>query len=224
MKRRGFGRKKRGRLGAVFFRLSVLALIFAILLTLADMAVRTQLNTIAASSAKNISTLVINKAVMDLLIDESIQYDDLVRIEYDDNKRVSAIKADSIQMNRLQALIISEIAQKISEVDAHEIKIALGALSGIDLLHNKGPRLNIKITLAGNATTSIENRFETGGINQTRHQIVLKIQTSVFVVLPSGSTSADVASSFVVAETIIVGDVPEFYAGGGSIFSGESEE
>ncbi|MDR1630387.1 MAG: sporulation protein YunB [Oscillospiraceae bacterium] len=196
------------------FGLAVVVIVCAIALPFADTKMRTQLNTIAASQAKNISTLVINAAVMEVLTESDVKYDDLVRIEYDDTKRVSAIKADSIKMNQLQSLISSKISERIAEINAREIKMAVGSLTGIDLFNNKGPQISIRITLAGNATTTISNQFESAGINQTRHQIILSVNTAIFVVLPSGSTSAEVLSNVIIAETIIVGMVPEFYAGG----------
>lgn len=214
MRKQPFRRRKRARKGSFLFGLAVVVTVVAISLTFADTKMRAQLNTIATSQVKNISTLVINAAVMEVLTDNGIRYDDLVQIEYDDTKRVSAIKADSIKMNQLQSLISSKISERIAEVNNREIKMSIGSLTGIDILNNKGPQVGIRITLAGNATTSISNQFESAGINQTRHQIILSINTAIFVVLPSGSTSAEVPSSVIIAETIIVGMVPEFYAGG----------
>lgn len=193
----------------------VIILIIAIFAVFADTRMTTQLNTIASSQAKNISTRVINDAVMEVLTDNDIKYDDLVRIEYDDSNRVSAIKTDSIKMNRLQSMISSKISERIAEVESREISLAIGSLVGIDLFYNRGPKVKIKLTLSGNATTAIENAFESAGINQTRHQINMTIKTTVYVVLSGGSTSAEVVTNITIAETIIVGLVPEFYADGG---------
>jgi len=193
--------------------MSVAILLAAIVFLLGDAQMRRQVNTVAASQAKNISTRVINDAVMEVLTDNDIKYDDLVRLEYDNDRRVSAIKTDSIKMNRLQAAISSTISQRIAEVEAREISLAAGSLFGVDILNNKGPRIKIYITLTGNATTTAQNVFESAGINQTRHQINLSIKTSVYVVLTGGRTSAEVLTNITIAETIIVGLVPEFYSG-----------
>ena len=56
-----------------------------------------------------------------------------------------------------------------------------------------------------------ENTFTAAGINQTKHQIRLVVDVSVSILLPGFTTGTRVRNSFTVAETVIVGTVPESY-------------
>ena len=67
--------------------------------------------------------------------------------------------------------------------------------------------------------------FESAGINQTLHRIMLKVTTTVYLVSSWHSTSVEIASSYLIAETVLVGSVPNVYANiaaGASGMSGEA--
>ncbi len=211
MRRRGF-RRRRSFLSPILFILLAVLLLSSTVIVVADAKIQSQLNTIAGSRAKNISTSVINKAVIEVITDNNVKYDDLVRLEYDTSNMVSAIKTDSIAMNRLQSAISDKISERIAQIDSYVIAMPLGNFTNIDFFSNWGPIINISVSLSGNTTSTIENVFESAGINQTRHQINLAIKTNIFVLMSAGTTSAEVLSHITIAETIIVGHVPEYFA------------
>ena len=217
MRRRGFSRKRGNK--TLIFILTVIILLISIFVVLTDTGIQSQLNIIAASQAKNISTRVINNAVIEVITANNIEYDDLVSIEYDVNNRVSVIKTNSIRMNWLQSAISSKIAEKISEVESYTVSVPFGSLFGIEYFNHLGPKIKIRMNLAGNATASIENVFESAGINQTRHQINLAIRTAVSVVMSNSSGSAEVLTNITIAETIIVGLVPEVISGSDDFYN-----
>lgn len=49
------------------------------------------------------------------------------------------------------------------------------------------------------------------GINQTRHQILLHVDVYTGILLPGFTASTKVSNEIAVAETVIVGSVPETY-------------
>ena len=72
----------------------------------------------------------------------------------------------------------------------------------------------------GSSNASFENEFTEAGINQTKHRIILNVDVSVSILLPGFSTYTKVSNRFTVAETIIVGTVPDSYV----YFHGNLEE
>lgn len=70
----------------------------------------------------------------------------------------------------------------------------------------------LRLTLSGNVNADFKSSFESAGINQTKHQIYLNIHTSVYSFLPGFNTTTDVETNVPVAETIIVGAVPQVVA------------
>ena len=65
------------------------------------------------------------------------------------------------------------------------------------------------MTLSGNVSADFNSSFESAGINQTKHQIYLDVKTSVYSFLPGFRTTTDVETNILVAETVIVGAVPQ---------------
>ena len=63
----------------------------------------------------------------------------------------------------------------------------------------------------GSSSAWFENQFADAGINQTRHEIVLHVDVAVSILLPGVTTAARVANAVTVAETVIVGNVPQTY-------------
>ena len=63
----------------------------------------------------------------------------------------------------------------------------------------------------GSADASLRNAFSAAGINQTRHQILLHVDVYTGILLPGFTASTKVSNEIAVAETVIVGSVPETY-------------
>jgi sporulation protein YunB len=103
------------------------------------------------------------------------------------------------------------ILGKLSEISTRELAIPIGTLTGSPLLAGRGPMIYVRAQSIGSATARFENQFAAAGINQTKHQISLVVDVSMSILLPGISTSAKVSNTFSVAETVIVGLVPESY-------------
>ena len=71
--------------------------------------------------------------------------------------------------------------------------------------------MNIRILPLSVSSCSYESAFETQGINQTRYKIFLTVESTVRVLQPFSSKSIEVNNRILLAEMVIVGDVPESY-------------
>lgn len=96
-------------------------------------------------------------------------------------------------------------------MSARELSIPIGSLTGSALLAGRGPRISVRMESVGTSSAWFENEFVTGGINQTNHRIILHIEVSVAILLPGVTTTTKVNNAVTVAETVIVGSVPETY-------------
>ena len=81
----------------------------------------------------------------------------------------------------------------------------------ITAVKGRGPLLHIKMQSVGSSSAHFENAFASAGINQTRHEIRLVVDVYVSVLLPGFSTVTKVTNRCAVAETVIVGSVPDTY-------------
>lgn len=167
---------------------------------------------VAGSQAENMVNNAIEDAITRVLKENNITYSSLVDIEKDSTGRVSTVKADTIKMNELKSDISRAVSSEIGELDSRTIQIPIGTVIGISALSGKGPRLKTEVTIASNVNLSIDNKFTSAGINQTLHEIIVNISATVYVIMPYTRTTEQVETNFCVAQTVIIGTVPETFA------------
>ena len=165
----------------------------------------------AEDKAKSVAIQAINNSVGEVIDEKEESYKELVDYRYDDEGNIISVNTNINLTNAVEGAILDRVAQKIDESSRCAIKIPVGTLTGSDLLTGRGPKLTFYINLSGNACSTIENLFESTGINQTRHQIQIKIEIDMSIVMSGRHFSAVVENTVVIGETIIVGRIPESY-------------
>lgn len=180
---------------------------------LIDGRIRPVIRSIAESQARNMTMQAVNDAVLEALNQAGVLYSDLVSIHKEETGRITSIETNVVKANSLQAQIGNGIAQRISDAKSYEISIPIGSLSGSELLLGRGPCLKLKMTLEASTVLQLRNQFTSAGVNQTHHQVMLDIETHVLFITPDSYEPIEVKTSVCIAETVIVGEVPQMYAG-----------
>ena len=194
-------------------RLFVLVLVGALvtLVFTATTQMRPLLASLATARVSNTVTRIVSEAVYESIETGTIQYDTLVSLEKDNEGKITAVHSNMAAFNHLQAEILDIVLTRVGQVSARELSIPIGTLTGSALLAGRGPRITVRMESVGSSEANFRNAFTSAGINQTKHQIILTIDVSVSVLLPGFTTATKVSNSFIVAETVIVGAVPETY-------------
>ena len=185
-------------------------------LLLLDRQIRPYIQNISAYQAKIYATKVINDAIYRELAGDSVRYQDLVLLTQNSAGEITSLQTDMLAMNRLRGRATDAVLREIASMQEQEIYLSLGTLSGVQMLSGRGPDLSLRVQPTGSLRTEIENRFDSAGINQTRHQVMLKMDMTVFALIPGYSTSTEVHTEYCLAETVIVGTVPQMYLCSGS--------
>ena len=194
-------------------RLLLLMLTAGLLVTLLAAAMRLKplLERMATARVSNSVTQVVSAAVDAAVQSGELQYSALVSYEKDKDGRIAALHSNMAACSRLQSAILDQVVQGIGEVSARELSIPIGNLTGSALLAGRGPRIRVRMESLGSSSARFENEFISAGINQTKHQIVLHVDVYVTIFLPGITTATKVSNAMTVAETVIVGTVPETY-------------
>ena len=175
----------------------------------------TQMKSMLTRMATSRVTNTVNQIVLEsvnMAVDSGqFEYDRMISFEKDNEGRITAVKSNMPEFNRLQSYILREVLDRIDHVSSRDLSIPLGSLTGSALLAGRGPRITVRMESVGASTARLENDFVSAGINQTKHQVRLNIDVAVSILLPGFSTATRVSNSVVVAETVIVGSVPETY-------------
>lgn len=189
-------------------------LLTALLLAAAVFAMlqlRPLLESLATTRVSNTVNRIISEAVDEAIQSGEIRYDQLISFEKDNDGRITAVHSNMAACNRLQVEILDIILARIDQVSARELSIPVGSLTGSALLAGRGPRIKVRMESVGSSSARFENEFSSAGINQTNHRIVLHIDVSVAILLPGFTTATKVSTAVTVAETVIVGAVPDTY-------------
>lgn len=164
---------------------------------------------VCESTAKTIALKVTEETVNDLI--SNVEYDSLMNVKYNEQGKIIAINANVINMNKLSSKIAYEIEEKLNNLDKQTVEVPLGKIWGLDIFSGYGPTIKIKIIPVGNTETEYKTEFVSEGINQTKHTIYLDINSTVSIIAPFMTDSVTATSRVTVAETVVVGDIPEIY-------------
>ena len=194
---------------AIWLTLIGIVLLALLILLLAHL--RPVLTSMASARVSNSVNRIVAAAVEEAIQRGDINYEAFVTFEKDATGRVTALRSNVAEVNRMQSAISEEILRRLSEVSTSELRIPIGTLTGSALLSGRGPYITVRMQAVGSASAVFRNEFSAAGINQTRHQILLEVDVYMSILLPGIRTSATVANEIAVAETVIVGSVPESY-------------
>ena len=198
-------------------RLGVLALAVLVIFFSLRSKYRDVIADLAQTSVMNTTSDLTNDAIAKQIAVGNIAYDRIVFFEKDLDGRITALKTNMSEINRLKTDILNIINDEILALDNSDIGIPLGSLFLPELFSGKGPAIPVHILSIRNSDANFVSHFSQAGINQTLHRLNMEVSIDVAVLVLGETNSFTMSSEVVVAETVIVGDVPQtFLQTGGS--------
>lgn len=167
------------------------------------------LDVICSNNAKNIAFKASNDAVYEYM--ENVNYNDLINLEKDSSGKVIAITAKVSEINKLSNVVSSNIQSKLEENKESKITLPLSEMLGIRVVAGKGPKINISAIIEGNVDVKFKSEFKEAGVNQTKHTLYVEITTNVSTIAPLFEKENQYINDIMIAETIIVSDIPSSY-------------
>ena len=172
---------------------------------------RPRILTISQSYAENEVSMIIDQEVKRIMLEEFLSYDKITIINRDSSGRVTSISANSVLINNFANELDIKIGDRIDNKDVIENKVYISSLIGSDLFSGIGPKIPIRFQPVSVTHADITHSFEQAGINQTIHTITLLITVDIEILLPFAHSIMTVKSEMPIAQTLIVGNVPEAY-------------
>lgn len=200
----------------IFTFIIVLALLAAGLLVFFRIKYQTAIMELAETQIRNSTSDLINDSIDEQIELGNIQYDRMVYFEKDLNGQITALKTNMSEVNRLKTDILGIINDEILALDTSDLGIPIGSLIFPEVLSGKGFQIPVLIHAIRNSDASFSSSFTEAGINQTLQQLTMEVLVDVTVLVMGETKSFTVSSHVVVAETVIVGQVPNtFFQSGG---------
>ena len=166
---------------------------------------------LARTQVTNTASDLINDAILEQIMEGQIQYDRIVYFEKDLNGRITALKTNMAEVNRLKTETLNIINDEIMAEDSEHLGVSLGSLILPEFFSGKGPSIPVRIMAIRNSDASFQSEFTEAGINQTLQKLRMDVIVDVTILVLGQTETFTVSSQMVVAETIIVGDVPATY-------------
>ncbi len=167
---------------------------------------------LSEASVQSMTVISVNEAVSETL--ERIDYDSLITVTHGSDGAVTGISANAQNVNLLARTTATLSMANLSARSKNGIKVPVGAFTGIEFLAGFGPKVTFKIISVSRVSCEFESAFSSAGVNQTRHSVYMDVEATVTVVMPSGSKEISSVTEVLVAESVIVGEVPDVFLQG----------
>lgn len=151
---------------------------------------------------------IINSAILKEY-SKQFNYDDIIHFEKDNDGNITMLKADTLKMNKIAADVALNSQQELKKLGSTGIKVPTGYIFQNNILAELGPKVSIKMEPIGYMETRYQSQFESAGINQTRHKIYVQVYAKLRVMIPTKNDEIEVKREVPIAETIIVGKIPD---------------
>ena len=164
----------------------------------------------AEARASQLAVEAVNRAVAEVMGDP-VSCAELMQASFDEAGRLSMLTSNTLRMNSIASAVALAAQRRLGELAETGVSIPLGSALGVNLFSGSGPMVRARVIPVGSVTTGFSTAFESAGINQTRHEVSLCARVTMRIVIPTGAHSVTVDALVPIAESIIVGQVPESY-------------
>ena len=178
------------------------------LLLLINDNMRPALTAIAEARITALAVSAMNDAIMERMDDNS--YTSLITA-YDNGEKVYMIQADTRQMNMLASDCCAAAQTRIAAMGEQGVSVPLGTVSGITYLSGRGPGIRVMFTPVGSVESDFDSELVSSGINQSLYRVNIRLTSTIRLIMPGVSHSIEVSAKAAIAESIIVGEVPQVY-------------
>ena len=152
----------------------------------------------------------VNRIVRARMQSDSDGYADFVRLHFGEDGSVASVETNTPRLAKLSGDVVGDVTDALTH-ERMTVRIPLGSLSGSALLSGKGPDVRVKLAVSQKITCAVRGDFTESGINQTLHRVFLRVTVEVCALLPGAVQTFSVPTDVCVAETVIIGKVPEAY-------------
>ena len=191
----------------VFFSLLIIVILFTT--SIHYTKIEAQLIEICQSTAHSIALKCTEDAINENIKD--ITYSSIINIERTDEGKIVAITSNINELNKLSNNLVKSVEKNFQNIQTSKIVVPLGMLMGSEVFGGYGVNLKIKTLPVGDVNIEYISHFDNVGINQTRHRIIIKISSKAKIIAPLTTVLDEYSKEVVLAETIIIGDIPDSY-------------
>ena len=165
----------------------------------------------AVSVAENTMLNSANSAVVNILKNNNISYNDIVNLSCNDDGYVTSLEVDIYEINYLKSHISNEISKIIDSKEFYKVRIPVGTFLGSTYTSGLGPKLNFNMQMTSTAFVDFRHEFKSAGINQVLHLVIIDIDIKGSLIINGYNKGISTKTSTIAAQTVIVGSTPDAF-------------
>jgi len=165
---------------------------------------------IAEVKVKAMITQIVNDAVHNQF-KAGAEAAELLTIKTDQEGNITYVESNTVAMNSLATKLTQSVQERYKMQDAVMVKVPVGSVVGSQILSQIGPSIGLKVLPIGMSRANFKTEFESMGINQTKYKVYLQMDSQARVLAPFTINNIEVQNTILVAEAIIVGEVPNAF-------------
>ena len=214
-----FNRARRNKYHRYHFRVSyqriygmvVFTVVIVILIGVLHIAavLRDLSGQMALSDAKDTAIDTVNEAMLLMMSRGNYDYDYFVDLGIGTDGQATSLNANMSRINAFSAALLDYVGQ-LDRKNIY-ISIPMGNLTGSSLLLGRGPEIEIQMIMLTSPHIQFRSELSAAGINQTEHRLLLDVVVDIDVLVPWGSVKTQATTEVLIAQTVIVGRVPNLY-------------
>ena len=139
--------------------------------------------------------------------------EDLVAVETDGSGGVTAARADGRKLEGLRAAVLARVRERLER--GVKVRVALGSLTGLKLLHGAGPLVEFPLDLETVPRVEFDSGFASAGWNQSCYRLTMEVSVTAASRSRTVESEAKASIQVLVAEQVIVGKVPGVWTAAG---------
>lgn len=163
----------------------------------------------AESRARSLAELLVNETVAQVLAERADLCRSMLQVTYNDHRLLSSVMADSVAVNTVKTAVATRVLEHLDTLSSLEVGIPLGTLLGVKWFSGWGPAVHFPVSVTSRVLTTVTSTLEAVGINQSAFRVLLHVHVTLSVITPEARSSVSVDSVFPMAETVLLGEVPD---------------
>lgn len=203
--------RSRRRLPSAFLPIVLAGVISVAFFRYLSLQMKPLIVTMATSKTVNLISMAVSEETDNSITEMQLTYRDFVDMEVNESGQVSSLSFRMSEGTSFKRAVIQQLAARLEGIDPDDLAIPIGNLTNVLWFSSMGPSVRIRVQSVGDVTAEYRNEFTSSGVNQTRHAVYLDISVTVYLLIPGETVQVSTTESVCVAETIIVGEVPDTY-------------
>lgn len=207
-------RKRLGKRHSIWRNASIMMVIIALVCIGIFLWIKTviepNLEEVSKMRAEVLVSRAVNRALTEQFQKEGGQ-DDLFIVKKNQEGKTEMVQADSMAINVLMTQLTANLQKAFKNLDEEPLEVPVGSLVGSKLFSQTGPYMDLKVIPTSVLSTDFKTEFESQAINQTKYKIYIILNCRIKVLAPFCSSTFNSSSTILLAETVILGEVPDSF-------------